>query len=200
MCFGHVTGGIESLEVETHACPRVIGPWIGPAVGDLFWVWVANSEIETGFNSRGGGALGKVCRELRGLGTGISYHCHLRALEHLLLQCALQFAYYDLTLSINRFARMTTLSRTKELESIPTGGNVPKEDGVAFPQTNERQEPKRCKRCAECVLQECICILWMKKNNIIITILFHHLPASTLALRQIISFLLKSCDLRLLPH
>jgi hypothetical protein len=61
MCFGHVAGGIELLGVETHAQPsarpRVIAPWIGPAVGDCFWVWVAESEIETGFNSRGGGAL-----------------------------------------------------------------------------------------------------------------------------------------------
>ncbi|PLW50083.1 hypothetical protein PCASD_01813 [Puccinia coronata f. sp. avenae] len=60
MRFGHVAGGIESLGVETHARPsarpRVIAPWIGPAVGDRFWVWVAKSEIETGFNSRGGGA------------------------------------------------------------------------------------------------------------------------------------------------
>jgi hypothetical protein len=57
MCFGHVAGGIELLGVETHARPRVIAPWIGPAVGDRFWVWVAKSEIETGFNSRSGGAL-----------------------------------------------------------------------------------------------------------------------------------------------
>jgi hypothetical protein len=57
MCFGHVPGGIESLEVETHARPRDIETWIGPAVGYCFWVWVAKSEIETGFNSRGGGAL-----------------------------------------------------------------------------------------------------------------------------------------------
>jgi hypothetical protein len=57
MCSGHVAGGIELLGVETHARPRVIAPWIGPAVGDRFWVWVAKSEIETGFNSRGGDAL-----------------------------------------------------------------------------------------------------------------------------------------------
>jgi hypothetical protein len=53
MCFGHVPGGLELLEVETHACPRVIGP----AVADCFWVWVAKREIETRFNSCGGGAL-----------------------------------------------------------------------------------------------------------------------------------------------
>jgi hypothetical protein len=57
MCFGHVAGGIDLLGVETHALPRVIAPWIGPAVGDCFWVWVAKSEIETGFNSCGRGAL-----------------------------------------------------------------------------------------------------------------------------------------------
>jgi hypothetical protein len=57
MFFGHVPGGIELLEVETHACPRVIGPWIGLAVGNCFWVWVAKSEVETGFDSCGGGAL-----------------------------------------------------------------------------------------------------------------------------------------------
>jgi hypothetical protein len=61
MCFGHVPGGIESLEVETHARrsarPRDIETWIGPAVGYCFWVRKAKSKIETGFNSRSGGAL-----------------------------------------------------------------------------------------------------------------------------------------------
>ena len=61
MGFTDVTGWSESPGVETHARPsarpRVIEPWIGTAVGGCFWVRVAKSEIETGFNSRGGGAL-----------------------------------------------------------------------------------------------------------------------------------------------
>ena len=55
------TGRTELLGVETHARPsarpRDIETWIGPAVGYCFWVQVAKSEIETGFNSRSGGAL-----------------------------------------------------------------------------------------------------------------------------------------------
>jgi hypothetical protein len=47
MCFGHVPGRIELLEVETYARlsarPRVIGP----AVGDCFWVQVAKSNGAT---------------------------------------------------------------------------------------------------------------------------------------------------------
>jgi hypothetical protein len=66
MCFGHVPGGIESLEVETHARPRDIETWIGPAVGYCFWVRVAKSEIETGFNSRGGGALSFEGKKMAG--------------------------------------------------------------------------------------------------------------------------------------
>jgi hypothetical protein len=36
MRFGNVLGGIELLGVESHAHPRLIGTWIGPAVGDFF--------------------------------------------------------------------------------------------------------------------------------------------------------------------
>jgi hypothetical protein len=38
MCFGHFPGGIELLEVETHARPRDIETWIyqGPQRGIVF--------------------------------------------------------------------------------------------------------------------------------------------------------------------
>ena len=63
MGFSDFPGVSESLGVESHACPRLIGTWIGPAVEVCFWVRVAESEIETGFTSRSGGSLIGDCRE-----------------------------------------------------------------------------------------------------------------------------------------
>jgi hypothetical protein len=68
MCFGHVPGGIELLEVETHAHTKDIEPWIGPAVGYGFWARVAKYEIEKAFNLHSGGALSESPGKLRMIG------------------------------------------------------------------------------------------------------------------------------------